>query len=154
MSVDFCLLKEQGQDVMGGIFGCKLVYWVMILSVVLIVGLVLVQVVFDQFMMMVFVVLDVFDQVVLFVDDGDIVVIGLCIVCKNFDSGQFIIIVDSKLIEQCGYFNIVDVLQELLLFGVFGSSCVGGQVGVFGFGQLFVNFFGLGDQCILMIVNG
>src|SRR3546814_17969345 len=49
-----------------------------------------------------------------------------------------------------------DVCSSDLLpsFGVPGSSRVGGQAGAFGSGQNFVNFFGLGDQRTLTVVNG
>lgn len=139
---------------MGGIFGRKSVYWVTISSVALIAGSASAQVAPDQSTTTAPAALDASDQAAPPADDGDIVVTGSRIARKNLDSGQPTITVDSKLIEQRGYSNIADALQELPSFGVPGSSRVGGQAGAFGSGQSFVNFFGLGDQRTLTIVNG
>lgn len=58
----------------------------------------------------------------------------------------------SELGEQ-GVFNAADALESLPGFGVSGSSAVGVQ-STFGVGQRFVNFFGLGSQRTLTLVNG
>ncbi|MEG3166493.1 TonB-dependent receptor [Sphingomonas sp. PB2P19] len=85
---------------------------------------------------------------------SEIVVTGSRIPRANLETGQPSLTVDSQLIEQRGYSNIADALQELPSFGVPGSSRAGAQAGAFGSGQSFVNFFGLGDQRTLTIVNG
>lgn len=91
-------------------------------------------------------------------DDGSdeaIIVTGSRIPRPNFDSAQPVVVLGSDQIEQRGYTNLADALEELPAFGVPGSSPVGGgQAGPFGSGQNFVNFFGLGDQRTLTLVNG
>ena len=84
----------------------------------------------------------------------DVVVTGSRIARRNLQSGQPTITVDSAYIDQRGFSNIADALNTLPSFGVPGSSRAGGQAGAFGSGQNFVNFFGLGDQRTLTIVNG
>lgn len=61
---------------------------------------------------------------------------------------------DSRQIENRGYTNIGDALQEVPSFGVPAGNRVGGQAGSFGSGQTFVDFFGLGSQRTLTVVNG
>lgn len=86
---------------------------------------------------------------------ADIVVTGSRIPRPNLETGQPTFTVDSQVIENRGYANIADALQELPQFGVPGSSRAGNaQAGAFGSGQSFINFFGLGDQRTLVIVNG
>jgi iron complex outermembrane recepter protein len=88
-------------------------------------------------------------------DDEAIVVTGSRIPRANFDTAQPTVVLGGEQIEQRGYTNVADALQELPAFGVPGSSPVGaGQGGPFGSGQSFVNFFGLGDQRTLTVVNG
>lgn len=91
-------------------------------------------------------------------DDGqntnDVVVTGSRIARRNLQSGQPTLTVDSAYIDQRGFSNIADALNSLPSFGVPGSSRAGGQAGAFGSGQNFVNFFGLGDQRTLVVVNG
>jgi outer membrane receptor protein involved in Fe transport len=86
--------------------------------------------------------------------NSEIVVTGSRIPRRNLDSGQPTLVLDSQLIEQRGYSNVADALQDLPSFGVPGSSRVGAQTGAFGSGQSFLNFFGLGDQRTLTVVNG
>lgn len=86
--------------------------------------------------------------------DGEIVVTGSRIPRRNLDTGQPTQVLSSDLVEARGYTNVADALNDLPSFGVPGSSRVGGQAGAFGSGQNFVNFFGLGDQRTLTIVNG
>lgn len=83
----------------------------------------------------------------------DIVVTGSRIPRANLDTGQPTLVLSSDLIEQRGYTNVGDALNDLPSFGVPGSSRVGGQAGAFGSGQSFVNVFGLGDQRTLTVVN-
>ncbi len=63
------------------------------------------------------------------------------------------VVLGSQQIENLGYTNLADALSELPQFGVPGNSPVGGQSG-FGAGQNFLDFFGLGSQRTLTLVNG
>lgn len=83
-----------------------------------------------------------------------IIVTGSRIPRRNLDSGQPTLVLDNQLIEQRGYNTVADALQDLPSFGVPGSSRAGQQAGAFGSGQNFVNFFGIGDQRTLVVVNG
>ena len=84
-----------------------------------------------------------------------IVITGSRIPRANFDTPQPAVVLGGAQIEQRGYSNLADALEELPAFGVPGSSPVGaGQSGDVGSGQNFVNFFGLGDQRTLTLVNG
>ena len=84
---------------------------------------------------------------------AEVVVTGSRIPRANLDTGQPTLVLDSQLIEQRGYTNVGDALNDLPSFGVPGSSRVGAQSGAFGSGQSFVNVFGLGDQRTLTVVN-
>jgi outer membrane receptor protein involved in Fe transport len=88
--------------------------------------------------------------------DDEIVVTGSRIPRANFDTPQPAVVLGGEQIEQRGYTNLADALEELPAFGVPGTNPVGAanQAGEFGSGQNFVNFFGLGDQRTLTIVNG
>jgi len=87
--------------------------------------------------------------------EDEIVITGSRIPRANFDTPQPAVVMGGEQIEQRGYTNIADALEELPAFGVPGSSPVGtGQGGDIGSGQNFVNFFGLGDQRTLTLVNG
>ena len=86
---------------------------------------------------------------------GTIIVTGSRIPKPNFDTIQPAIVLNSQAIEQRGFVNAADALNELPQFGIPGSSPVGaGQSGSFGTGQSFVNFLGLGSQRTLVLVNG
>jgi iron complex outermembrane recepter protein len=86
---------------------------------------------------------------------GTIIVTGSRIPKPNYDTIQPAIVLNSQAIEQRGFVNAADALNELPQFGVPGSSPVGGaQGGAFGTGQSFVNFLGLGSQRTLVLVNG
>ena len=88
-------------------------------------------------------------------EEGSIIVTGSRIPRANFDTIQPAVVLSGEQIEQRGYTNLADALEELPAFGVPGTSPVGaGQGGAFGSGQNFVNFFGLGDQRTLTVVNG
>lgn len=87
-------------------------------------------------------------------EEDAIVVTGSRIPRANFESAQPSLVLTSEQIEQRGYTNVGDALEELPAFGVPGNNAVGGQTGAFGSGQTFVNFFGLGDQRTLTVVNG
>lgn len=87
--------------------------------------------------------------------EGSIVVTGSRIPKPNFDTVQPSVVLNSQAIEQRGFVNAADALNELPQFGVPGSSPVGAaQGGAFGTGQSFVNFLGLGSQRTLVLVNG
>lgn len=83
---------------------------------------------------------------------GDIVVTGSRIASKGYDSDQPTIVLDSKAIESRGFTTLGQALSEQPAFGVADSSPVGLQSS-FGPGQSFVNFFGLGSQRTLTLVN-
>ena len=86
---------------------------------------------------------------------GTIIVTGSRIPKPNYDTIQPAVVLNSQAIEQRGFVNAADALNELPQFGVPGSSPVGpGQGGAFGTGQSFVNFLGLGSQRTLVLVNG
>src|SRR5438874_2187886 len=87
--------------------------------------------------------------------EGAIIVTGSRIPRPNYDTIQPAVVLNSQAIEQRGFVNAADALNELPQFGVPGSSPVGpGQGGAFGTGQSFVNFLGLGSQRTLVLVNG
>ena len=87
--------------------------------------------------------------------EGSIVVTGSRIPRPNFDTVQPSVVLNSQAIEQRGFVDAADALNELPQFGVPGSSPVGAaQGGSFGTGQSFVNFLGLGSQRTLVLVNG
>jgi outer membrane receptor protein involved in Fe transport len=86
---------------------------------------------------------------------GSIVVTGSRIPKPNFDTIQPSVVLNSQAIEQRGFVNAADALNELPQFGIPGSSPVGAaQGGAFGTGQSFVNFLGLGSQRTLVLING
>lgn len=85
--------------------------------------------------------------------NGDVVVTGSRIARPNYDTVEPSVVVTSDSIERRGFETLGEALNELPVFGVPGSSPVGGQSS-FGPGQSFVNFLGLGDQRTLTLVNG
>lgn len=87
-------------------------------------------------------------------EEAEIVVTGSRIPRANFDSAQPVVVLGAEQIEARGYTNLGEALSELPAFGVPGNSAVGGQAGAFGAGQSFIDFFGLGDQRTLTVVNG
>lgn len=87
-------------------------------------------------------------------EENEIVVTGSRIPRANFDSAQPVVVIGAEQLEGRGYTNLGDALDELPAFGVPGNNAVGGQSGAFGAGQTFPNFFGLGDQRTLTVVNG
>jgi outer membrane receptor protein involved in Fe transport len=87
-------------------------------------------------------------------EEESIIVTGSRIPRANFDTPQPAVVLGGEQIELRGYTNLGEALDELPAFGVPGNNAVGGQAGAFGAGQTFVNFFGLGDQRTLTVVNG
>jgi outer membrane receptor protein involved in Fe transport len=86
--------------------------------------------------------------------DDEIVVTGSRIPRANFETAVPAVVLGGEQIETRGYTNLGDAIEELPAFGVPGNNPVGAQAGAFGAGQTFVNFFGLGDQRTLTVVNG
>jgi iron complex outermembrane receptor protein len=86
--------------------------------------------------------------------DDEIIVTGSRIPRANFETAIPSVVLGGEQIETRGYTNLGDAIEELPAFGVPGNNPVGAQAGAFGAGQTFVNFFGLGDQRTLTVVNG
>lgn len=83
-----------------------------------------------------------------------IVVTGSRIRQANRDTIEPSLVVSAAEIEQRGLTSIGEVLEDQPAFGPPSSSPVGSQTGAFGSGQTFINFFGLGSQRTLTLVNG
>ena len=83
-----------------------------------------------------------------------IVVTGSRIRRANRDTIEPSIVVDSEQIEERGLTNVGEIFDDQPAFGPPSSNPVGGQSGSFGSGQSFINFFGLGSQRTLTLVNG
>lgn len=87
-------------------------------------------------------------------DDQVIIVTGSRIAHKGYDTAEPTIVVGSEQMEARGLTNIGDALSMIPAFGPAANNPVGGQAGDFGSGQTFVDFFGLGSQRTLTLVNG
>ncbi len=87
-------------------------------------------------------------------DEATIVVTGSRIARANFDTIEPAIVIDSKQIEARGFTTLGQALNEQPAFGIPGSSPVGSNQSSFGPGQSFVDFFSLGSQRTLTLVNG
>lgn len=83
-----------------------------------------------------------------------ITVTGSRIQTRVTDKRQPTLILGSEQIEQRAFTNVGDALETLPAFAPPGGNPVGGQSGSFGAGQTFINFFGLGSQRTLTLVNG
>lgn len=83
----------------------------------------------------------------------EVVVTGSRIPRAGFDTMLPATVLDSEFLEARAFTNIADALNEVPAFGLPGSSTQGVQSG-FSVGQSFVNFFGLGSQRTLTLVNG
>lgn len=83
----------------------------------------------------------------------EITVTGSRIPRAGFDTLMPAIVVDAQFVEDRGFTDIASALNEIPSFGVPGNSTEGTQ-GQFSVGQNFVNFFGLGSQRTLTLVNG
>ncbi len=83
----------------------------------------------------------------------EVVVTGSRIERRSTDTVEPVLTVTSEDIEMRGFQTLGQALNELPSFGVADSSPVGTQSS-FGPGQSFVNFFGLGSQRTLTLVNG
>ena len=83
----------------------------------------------------------------------EITVTGSRIPRAGFDTMMPAIVVDAQFIQDRGFTDIASALNEVPAFGVPGNSTEGGQSSQ-SVGQNFVNFFGLGSQRTLTLVNG
>ncbi|MGI8839783.1 MAG: TonB-dependent receptor plug domain-containing protein [Caulobacteraceae bacterium] len=83
-----------------------------------------------------------------------VVVTGSRIKRAGFDTLEAALTTGSKEIEQRGYENIADALQDTPGFGVPGSSPLAGSQARVGIAQSFADFFGLGSQRTLTLVDG
>ncbi|UIJ44268.1 TonB-dependent receptor [Sphingomonas cannabina] len=86
-------------------------------------------------------------------NEQEIIVTGSRIARPEFDTVQPTLVVGAAQIEARGYTNVGQVLNELPAFGPPGNSNAGAQSS-FGPAQTFVDFFGLGTQRTLVLVNG
>ena len=82
-----------------------------------------------------------------------IVVTGSRIPRPNYDTIEPVIVTSSQDVEDRGFTTLGQALNEQPSFGVPGASPVGAQ-SAFGPGQNFVDFFSLGSQRTLTLVNG
>jgi len=83
----------------------------------------------------------------------EIVVTGSRIARPELERLQPTTVIGSDFIEKRQYTNVVDALNELPAFGQPDNSLVGAQSS-FGVGQSFANFFSLGSQRTLTLVDG
>ena len=72
----------------------------------------------------------------------------------GFDTLQAATVVTGETIERRGYTNVLDALQDTPGFGAPGNSPLQTSQGFQSLGQSFANFFGLGSQRTLTLVNG
>ena len=83
-----------------------------------------------------------------------IVVTGSRIARPELDRLQPTMVVSSDEIENRGVANVIDVLNDIPAFGPPASSSAGTQPSAFGVAQSFADFFSLGSQRTLTLVNG
>ena len=83
----------------------------------------------------------------------DVVVTGSRIARPAFETVQPTQVVGAAQIDDRGYTNVAQALGEIPAFGPPGNSAAGTQ-SPFGAGQTFVDFFGLGSQRTLVLVDG
>lgn len=86
-------------------------------------------------------------------DLEEIVVTGSRIPRAGFDTMLPATVVDSEFIDARGFTNIADALNEIPSFGLPQQS-TGGNQNLGGVGQSYADFFGLGSQRTLTLVNG
>jgi len=84
---------------------------------------------------------------------ADVVVTGSRIPRPQFDTFQPTQVIGKNEIDNRGYTNVAQALTEIPAFGPPGASATGAQ-SPFGPGQTFVDFFGLGSQRTLVLVDG
>jgi len=88
------------------------------------------------------------------IEIDEVVVTGSRIKRAGFDTLQAAIVTDSGELERRAYSNVGEALQATPGFMQSDSSPVGTGQSAQGVGQTFVNFFGLGSQRTLTLVNG
>jgi iron complex outermembrane receptor protein len=84
---------------------------------------------------------------------AEVVVTGSRIKRAGFETLQPAMVVGADAIADRAIVNVADALKDVPAFGVPGGSPVGGQSAL-AVGQNFVNFFGLGSQRTLTLVDG
>lgn len=82
----------------------------------------------------------------------EIVVTGSRIARAGYDTLQPAVNIDSDFIDNRGFTNVADALNEIPAFGIGVSNS--GRQGALQGGQNFVNAFGLGTQRTLTLING
>jgi outer membrane receptor protein involved in Fe transport len=87
-------------------------------------------------------------------DLQEVVVTGSRIKRAGFDTLEAAIVTSSKQISRRGYSNVLEALQATPGFGNPGSSALDDEQGRLGIAQSFANFFSLGSQRTLTLVNG
>jgi outer membrane receptor protein involved in Fe transport len=85
-------------------------------------------------------------------EENVVTVTGSRIKRAGYDTLQPAIVTDAEELELRGYLNVAQALEATPGFGT-GVNATGGQA-TFGAGQTFVNFFGLGSNRTLTLVNG
>jgi len=83
----------------------------------------------------------------------EVVVTGSRIRRAGFDTLQPAVQVDADFVDERGFSNVAQALNEIPAFGLPGASNTGGQSSQ-NLGQNFVNAFGLGSQRTLTLING
>ena len=86
----------------------------------------------------------------------EIVITGSRIPRAGFDTLQPAIVVDGEFLEDRSFTDLGAALNELPAFGAAGNNIQNGsnEQSAFSVGQVFVDFFGLGSQRTLTLVNG
>ena len=86
----------------------------------------------------------------------EILVTGSRIPRAGFDTLQPAIVVDGEFLEDRGFTDVGSALFELPAFGAAGNNLQNGsnEQSQYSVGQVFVDFFGLGSQRTLTLVNG
>ncbi len=84
----------------------------------------------------------------------DVIVTGSRIARPGFDTLEAATSTDSAEIARRGYNNVLDALQATPGFGPAANSPLGTSQGNLGIAQSYANFFGLGSQRTLTLVNG
>ena len=85
---------------------------------------------------------------------GEVVVTGTRIKRPGYDTLEAALSTDAKTIDARGYDNIADALSDTPGFGAPGSSPLAAGQARNGIAQSFVDFFGLGSQRTLTLVDG
>lgn len=83
----------------------------------------------------------------------EVVVTGSRIRRAEYEGLHPTITIDSEFIDTRGFTNVSDALNELPSFGIAGNSPEGAQ-GITNAGANFVDFFGIGSQRTLTLLNG